>query len=116
MSDFKKNNKFEIRHSQAIDIIEKYPGRVPIIVEPCSTSTKLPKLDKYKFLVPENLTLGQFHYVIRKRISINPTQAIFILCKNNLLPVTSSIEDVYNNYKDDDNFLYFVYSTENTFG
>ena len=42
----------------------KYPDRVPVIVE------RLPKaqigdLDKKKYLVPVDLTIGQFYFLIR---------------------------------------------------
>lgn len=33
-----------------------------------------------------------------------------------LIPVSQLIHTAYNNYKDDDGFLYVIYSIENTFG
>ena len=49
---------------KADKIREKYPERIPVIVE------KLPKarvgdLDKKKYLVPSDLTIGQFYFLIR---------------------------------------------------
>ena len=76
----------------------------------------VPDIDKHKFLVPNDLTVGQFLYVIRKRIQLNKEQALFIYI-NNILPTTSdSISYVYNTYVDPDGFLYIQYSGENTFG
>ena len=42
----------------------KSSNRIPIIVE--SSDTNIPKIDKKKFLVPNDITCGQFLYVIRK--------------------------------------------------
>ena len=40
-----------------------------------------------RYLVPADLTVGQFVYVIRKRIKLSPEKAIFIFV-NNVLPPT----------------------------
>lgn len=60
--------------------------------------------------------MGQFTYVIRRRISINPEKALFIFVKNVLPPNAALITDVYAEHKDADGFLYITYSGENTFG
>ncbi len=39
-----------------------------------------------RYLVPSDLTVGQFVYVIRKRIKLSPEKAIFIFVKNVLPP------------------------------
>lgn len=43
-------------------------------------------IDKKKYLVPEELTVGQFIVVIRRRIQLAPEKAIFIFV-NDVLPV-----------------------------
>ena len=42
-----------------------------------------------RYLVPSDLTVGQFVYVIRKRIKLSPEKAIFIFT-NNVLPPTGA--------------------------
>lgn len=49
----------------------------------------IPDIDKKKYLVPADLTVGQFVYVIRKRIKLSPEKAIFIFI-NNVLPPTGT--------------------------
>ena len=44
----------------------KHPDRIPVIVEKRPRDATLPLIDKKKFLVPADLTVGQFVYVIRK--------------------------------------------------
>lgn len=50
----------------------------------------IPDIDKKKYLVPADLTVGQFVYVIRKRIKLSPEKAIFIFI-NNVLPPTGRL-------------------------
>ena len=44
-----------------------------------------------RYLVPADLTVGQFVYVVRKRINLSPEKAIFIFVKN-ILPPTGENE------------------------
>jgi GABA(A) receptor-associated protein len=37
-----------------------------------------PEIDKKKYLVPTDLTVGQFVYVIRKRIDLNAEKALYV--------------------------------------
>lgn len=39
-----------------------------------------------RYLVPADLTVGQFVYVVRKRIKLSAEKAIFIFVKNTLPP------------------------------
>lgn len=116
MSNFKKSNAFDKRLVESIKIKQKYPNRIPIICEKTS-KTSIPDIDKNKFLVPNDLTMGQFLYVIRKRIKLSAEEAIFVYINNSILPQTSAlVSTIYEEYKDDDGFLYLTYSGENTFG
>lgn len=71
-------------------------------------------IDKKKYLVPSDLTVGQFVYVIRKRIKLAPEKAIFIFV-DEVLPATAALMSaVYEEHRDEDGFLYVSYSGENT--
>jgi len=63
-----------------------------------------------------DLTVGQFVYVIRKRISIPSDKAIFIFVNNTLPPTAALMSTVYEQHRDEDGFMYMMYSGENTFG
>jgi len=112
---FKQEHAFEKRASEAARIRGKYGDRVPVIVERAEKSD-IPTLDKKKYLVPADLTVGQFVYVIRKRIKLNAEKAIFIFVNNVLPPTAALMNAIYEEHKDDDGFLYVTYSGENTFG
>jgi GABA(A) receptor-associated protein len=93
---------------------ERHRKSVPVIVEP--QDDKAPTIDKCKFLVPHDLTYGQFLYVIRKRIQLPPEQSLFMFC-NNILPIhCTTIRELHRNYGSEDGFVYFQYALENTFG
>lgn len=83
--------------------------------------------------VSKDLTVGQFVYVIRKRIKLAPEKAIFIFVDEVLPPTAALMSAIYEEHKsvrpyfppapsikfvtrDEDNFLYVSYSGENTFG
>ncbi|KAF3495519.1 hypothetical protein DY000_02054045 [Brassica cretica] len=134
-STFKQEHDLEKRSAEAARIREKYPDRIPlndhlrvmivthfvcvcgiqVIVEKAEKSD-IPTIDKKKYLVPADLTVGQFVYVIRKRIKLSADKAIFIFVDNVLPPTGALMSAVYEEKKEEDGFLYVTYSGENTFG
>lgn len=112
---FKSQYKFEHRKSEAMRINEKYPERVPIICEK-DLKQNIPALDKKKYLVGRDLTLGQFIYVIRKRLQLSPNEALFLFINGHIISNGTTIGHIYDEHKDLDGFLYIKYSKENTFG
>ena len=94
-----------------------YPERVPIICEKLENLINYaPNIDKNKYLVPRDMTLGQFVYVIKKRLNLTPDKAIFLFINGAVLKFATKIESIYEIYKHEDGFLYVNYSFENTFG
>eukprot|EP00041_Stephanoeca_diplocostata_P005326 m.59681 g.59681 ORF g.59681 m.59681 type:complete len:127 (-) comp15713_c0_seq1:356-736(-) len=120
---FKQQHTFEKRKAEADKIRTKYDDRIPVIVEKAPRAD-IAEIDKKKYLVPGDLTVAQFTYVIRKRIKLSAEQALWVFVetiengkKSQVLPPTShSMASVYHDYKDEDNFLYITYSGENVFG
>lgn len=114
--EFKKNNTFLKRHQEAMKIKQKYSDRIPIIVYKNPSDMNVPDLKKTKYLVPGDLTVGQFIFIIRKRIELKPEKALFIFINNFLPPTAKLMSQIYDEHMDDDGFLYVVYAGENTFG
>lgn len=114
---YKTDHSKEDRINESNKIRKKYPDRIPIIVERALNCDKsVPNIDKKKFLVPADLTMGQFQYVIRKRIKMNAEKAMFVFVNNKMMSSSSLLTTVYDEHKDEDGFLYVNYSGENTFG
>lgn len=72
-------------------------------------------IDKKKYLVPADLTVGQFVYVIRKRIKLSPEKAIFIFVDEVLPPTAALMSSIYEEHKDEDGFLYITYGSPSPF-
>lgn len=115
MSEFKLTHSFASRKKEALNVLIKYPDRVPIILER-EPNSHLPYVDKKKYLIPKNMTVGQFIYTVRTRIKLDATKALFLFTNNVLISTSASFLDVYELYKDEDMFLYLTYCGENTFG
>ncbi|KAK5812654.1 hypothetical protein PVK06_028091 [Gossypium arboreum] len=103
-SSFKIEHDFEKRRAEAARIRGKYPDRIPVIVEKAERSD-IPNIDKKKYLVPADLTVGQFIYVIRKRIKLIAEKAIFIFVDGVLPPTGAIMSTIYDEKKDEDGFL-----------
>ncbi|CAL8145092.1 unnamed protein product [Prunus armeniaca] len=114
-NSFKLDHSLERRQAEAGRIREKYPDRIPVIVEKAAKSN-IPDIDKKKYLVPADLSVGQFVYVVRKRIKLEAEKAIFVFVKNTLPPTAAVMSTIYEENKDEDGFLYLTYSGENVFG
>ncbi|TMS35527.1 hypothetical protein L596_002914 [Steinernema carpocapsae] len=112
---YKEENPFEKRRAEGEKIRKKYPDRIPVIVEKAPKS-KLRDLDKKKYLVPSDLTVGQFYFLIRKRIHLRPEEALFFFV-NNVIPQTmTTMGQLYQEHHEEDLFLYFAYSEESVYG
>ena len=93
----------------------KFKGRVPVVLN--KGTGDITELEKGRFLINKNTTLGQFMSVMRRKNQISPTQAIYVFCSNILPRSNATMLDLWSEHHDEeDNILYLTYSTENTFG
>lgn len=116
MVSYKEQHSFDKRFAEARAVIQKYPDKLPVIVEPATEKTDVPPLDKRKFLVPSQLTIGQLIYIIRKRLVLPSDKALFLFVDNSLPTSSTYITELYRQYADSDGFLYMTYCGESTFG
>lgn len=112
---FREENNLEQRKTEAEKIRTKYPDRIPVVVERVPNS-QIPEIDKRKFLVPNDISVAQFMWIIRKRIQLPSEKAIFLFVNKTIPQSSSTMGQIYTNFKDEDGFLYIAYSGENTFG
>ena len=80
---FKDKHSFVKRQEEAQRIRNKYPHRIPVICE--CIGGEVPNIDRKKYLVPADLSMAQFLYVIRKRIKISPEKSIFLFVNDNIM-------------------------------
>ena len=116
--DFQHNFTFEQRLAESQRILGKYPDRVPLVCERhrSERADMATEIDKNKFLVPVDMNLGQFVFVIRKRIKIGADRGLYLFIHGTIPPTHASILDLYHQHKHTDGFLYIHYATEATFG
>ncbi|KPP66294.1 microtubule-associated proteins 1A/1B light chain 3C-like [Scleropages formosus] len=114
---FKERKSFAQR-KQEVDVIrEKFPGKVPVILERYRREKYLPLLEKTKFLVPEELTMTQFVGVVRNRLCLTPRHAFYILINNRgIASMSLTMGEVYREHQDADGFLYMTYASQEAFG
>lgn len=105
----------ESRTADSERLLAKYPDRCCIIVGR-NDNSDIADVERHKFLVPKCLTIGQFLYVIRKKISCSEQQAVFMFINNKIPPTSATVGSIYDENKAEDGFLYIIYSGENTFG
>ena len=114
---FKIDHSDEERKNESSRILREYPNRVPIICEVAPRSI-LPPLKKTKYLVPYDMTISQFQFLIRRNLDLNQESALYLITSKGISLIgDKTMMEVYNNYKDKiDNFLYIYYDCEITMG
>ena len=106
------------RKRDARRVLQKFPTRIPVIVQAGKGVSDLPPVYKSKYLVPVDLKMGQFIAVIRSKLMLRPQQALFVMTKKKgVMPPTGALMiTVYHENLEEDFFLYLDLYTENTFG
>ncbi|XP_032998409.1 microtubule-associated proteins 1A/1B light chain 3C-like [Lacerta agilis] len=114
---FKQRKSLASRMQETTDIRTKYPSKIPVVLERYRKEKTLPQLSRVKFLVSGDLSMSQFVYSLRARLSLTATQAFYLLVDNKTLPTLSlTVSEIYEANKDDDGFLYITYASQDTFG
>ncbi|XP_076359826.1 microtubule-associated protein 1 light chain 3 gamma-like [Tachypleus tridentatus] len=114
---FKQRKCFAVRKQEVADIREKFPNKIPVIVERFCKEVNLPALDKTKFLVPQELTMSQFVTILRSRMQLKSSRAFYVIINNkSMSSMSMSLAEVYKDNKDDDGFLYVTYASQEMFG
>ncbi|CAH6421247.1 Autophagy protein Atg8 ubiquitin [uncultured virus] len=114
--EFKLIHSYENRKKEALRIISNNPDKVPIILEKAD-NVKIGNLDINKYLINKEITIGQFLHVIRKKLGLSLNESLFLFVNNKYIPKTEeTLENIYNKYLDQDNFLYISYTPNNKLG
>ena len=109
------DSDLKARQIESKRIINKYPDRIPVIVNK-SNRSKIRDIDKKKYLVPRDMYIGQFTYIIRQNLKLTESEALFVTINNKMSQSNCLMSTIYEEESNEDGFLYIVYSSENTFG
>jgi GABA(A) receptor-associated protein len=97
-------------------LFDKYPDRIPVIITK-KVRDPLDDLDKNKYLIPKDMIFWQFLCILRKRMQMPASKALFVLSNHGRLISNSSLVSViYESEKSSDGYLRLVYASENAFG
>jgi len=96
--------------NQLLVLLKKYPDRKPVVIKP-SKKSRLPELKKDKYLLPNEMQIGNVILIIRKEIFLKPQEALFLLINNKLLSNTTTISEAFEG-----GLIKIEYTIENTFG
>ena len=110
-SSYRNRTTLSARKRECARVHARRPTHTPVVVEP-----PLAGDTKEKFLVPHGLTAGQFAYVLRKRLRLRSSDALFLLCGGCAAPATALMQDLHRRHRDEDGFLYVSHTLENAFG
>ena len=113
--EFTKKERLE----NSTKLIDQNKGQIPVICEKDEKS-KMKALIKTKYLIKKEITVDQFIGTLRRKLQLDSNDALFLLanCQNNKYAIvgTESIGNIYDKYKDEDGFLYIIYSNEKVWG
>jgi GABA(A) receptor-associated protein len=115
INQFKQHPLYK-RQKETKNMMISHPHRCPIFIAKLDSDEVLPDIEKHKYLVPYDFTMAQFLYTIRRSTKISPEIAMFLFIHNIVVTSYSTIGELYEDYKNEDGFLYITYAGENTFG
>lgn len=62
------------------------------------------------------VSVGQFYFLIRKRIHLRPEDALFFFVNNVIPPTSATMGQLYQEHHEEDFFIYIAYSDESVYG
>ena len=96
----------------------KYPNKVPIVVEPITGGNVAFVLDKKKYLVPNNRTLGWFMAYLRRYhiTKLQEGDGLYTVVGNTIPGSNCVLGELLNTHGDEDGLLQLEIHLESCFG
>jgi len=115
---FKERFTYQDRKNKFNKFKEIYPDRIPVVLQPEQRykNGSLNPMKKSFYLFGENVSVCKILQFIRSEIKIGDETAIWLFVNGIVPQMTSTLNSLYENNKDNDGFLYIVYCGELTFG
>ncbi|KAL8468983.1 hypothetical protein ACS0TY_031982 [Phlomoides rotata] len=100
-SSYKKEMPFFLRRTDATDVLQKNPDKIPVVCEPGPMQKT--------HAVPRDWTVGQFADHIRRVNFISELEPMFMFVKKTQVSDDALMSDLYAQHKDADGYLYMTY-------
>ena len=112
-----RNRPLEERKEKLEKLLTKNPNKIPIIFEKHKDSKLRIENQDAKFISTKNIKLSEFTRQLRDMWKLKEDASVFFSCGNKaILNQDSLIGDLYDQYKDEDGYLYIQYREVETFG
>ena len=101
---------------EAARVRERFPDRVLIVITRRAITD--PKMDKSKFVVPRDLTIGNLLLVVRRRVMLRSSDALFLFPveSKQMLSAATTVGQAADAHAERSGVLYLGYTQENAFG
>ena len=97
-------------------MIKKFHSdKVPIIINR-SPGSRLRELTNNKILILKSFNVYKLIMVIKKKIELDKSEAIYLFINKNLLQAGQTLDEIYEKYVAEDGFLHIEYYEYATFG
>ena len=115
---FKHHYPIEKRMQWSKEARLKYSNKLPLIVEKDHKCQALDDLTNPKFLMPRTFSISEVQMIIRRKLNLRKEQGLFLMVNDgkDIVKANQSLENVFETYKDEDGFLYILYTQEDMFG
>jgi hypothetical protein len=94
----------------------RHPNFIPIYVTKAPNARNTPDIKKSKFLVPNDYTVANVMYIIRKYLDMKSNQGLFLFINHHVPSQSMTMTEVEKLYKCSDGLIRITYALENTFG
>jgi|LauGreDrversion4_2_1035121.scaffolds.fasta_scaffold43810_6 GABA(A) receptor-associated protein len=112
--DYKLKKTFEDRKHECDTILNKYPDKLPVIINECSV--ELRDKIKRKMLIQKDMTVGQYMHSVRTKFNLKSEDAVLMFVNGSFPSSSTLMSYLHDKYKDKDGFLYVSILKENVFG
>jgi hypothetical protein len=110
---FRKKFSKEERQAECKRIEEKFPDRIPLVIDIEGGGLHLPRR---KYLVERDMLFINFAHVIRQRLKVGPNESLFFFCEGCIPQQTHTLQQIFKERGSEDGFLVLTIMKENTFG
>lgn len=113
---FQQTVPLEERKRETEKIRQQYSNKLPIFLEKAKNS-RLPDIQKNKCLAPIDHTVSGFIGGLRKKLKLPKTEGFFVFVNGSELVTGDTLmSELYERKKNEDGFLYMVYSEQEILG
>ncbi|XP_026332290.1 uncharacterized protein LOC113239474 [Hyposmocoma kahamanoa] len=108
----------DIGSAQEVEAIRhRFPNKIPLYVSRYEREREVPALGRNKFLVPQELTMSQFLYIISTKLKLRDTQSLYLLVNDKVLVSHSlTMAQAYEQFRGPDGYLHITYAAQQVFG